>query len=113
MVSSGSHGAPAPIAAPDRHPLGGVPAHRVRPVANAESVIEVFIDGHPAARQSPAPRSFLDLEEAVLQTDRVVSIHHSLVLEREDSVYSISLLGVYRAVVATTSAFFVVGRCGQ
>ncbi len=27
--------------------------------------------------------------------------------------YSISLLGVYRAVVATTSAFFVVGRCGQ
>ena len=86
MVLSGSCRAPPPTAAPDRHPLGGVPAHCVRPVANAESVIEVFIDRHPAARQSPAPRSFLDLEEAVLQTDRVVSIHHAFVLEREDSV---------------------------
>ncbi|MCZ6905272.1 MAG: hypothetical protein O7F56_06365 [Acidobacteria bacterium] len=86
MVLSGSHRAPPPTAAPDRHPLGGVAAHRVRPVANAESVIEVFIDRHPAARQSPAPRSFLDLENPILQTDRIVSIHHSLVLEREDAV---------------------------
>ena len=87
MVLSGSHRAPPPTAAvPDRHPLGGVPAHCVRPIANGQRPIQVFIDGHPAARQSPAPRSFLDLEEAVLQTDRVVSIHHSLVLEREDSV---------------------------
>ncbi len=86
MVLSGSHRAPPPTAAPERHPLGGVAAHGVRPVANAESVIEVLIDRHPAARQSPAPGRFPDLENPILQTDRVVSIHHSLVLEREDAV---------------------------
>ena len=58
----------------------------MRPVANGQRPLQVFIDGHPAARQSPAPGRFLDLENPILQTDRVVSIHHALVLERKNTV---------------------------
>ena len=86
MVLSGSHGAPPLTAAPDRHSLGGVAAHRMRSIANAQRPIQVFIDGHTAARQSPAPGSFLDLEETILQADRIVLIHYPLVLDREDAL---------------------------
>ena len=55
--------------------------HAAYEKGETHSFYNEFFEIHPAARQSPAPRSFLDLEEAVLQTDRIVPIHYPLVLD--------------------------------
>ena len=69
-----------PEARPER------PSARRRVGRIESTLIQVFMDGHGLTRQGVAPAALIDLPPAVFDRHRVVFIHHTLSLDREDPV---------------------------
>src|SRR6266849_1754001 len=62
-----------------------ITAHHVRPVADRDGFIQVFMDRYRASRQAVAESCFIDLPPPVLDGHRVVFFHHSLPHKNRDS----------------------------
>src|SRR6266436_1001471 len=63
-----------------------ITAHHVRPVADRDGFIQVFMDRYRASCQAVAESCFIDLPPPVLDGHRVVFFHHSLRLYSENPV---------------------------
>ena len=68
------------------HTLGAVSTQSVRSVRQADRSIQMLIDRHRAARQTPPPAHRLDLQAQMLETDRVVAVDRALELQRENQI---------------------------
>src|ERR1700724_1460713 len=64
----------------------GVAPDHVRAISNRDRLIQVFVNGHRLARQSVSPAALVDLPPAVFDRYRVVFVHHTFRLDREDPV---------------------------
>ena len=63
-----------------------VASEQVLSIGDAESPVEVLVDGDRASGQGAAPADGLDLQAAVLKLHGIVAVDDALVVQREDAV---------------------------
>src|SRR6267378_2795669 len=79
--------------APPRPSLRVVTAHDMRPVPNTPGFIQMFADRDRTSRQGSPPARRLDLEDFSSHHDRIIPVHHALLLHREHHVQILSPAG--------------------
>ena len=70
-----------------------VATQAVRPIAEAQSPVQVLARNHGAARQRCSPAHGFDLQSQVLKADRVVPVHRALELQRKNALQILAAIG--------------------
>ena len=70
----------------DRQTICRIFAQILWPETDGDSVVEVLIDDDAAAFHRASPTLFVDLQNHIVEFDRVISVNRPLGLDREDTV---------------------------